>query len=301
MTDPYKEQYKKETKQIHAPAELIARTKAAVREEEARIRRESVAQTAGTKVKGVTAKGFRVRRWAYPLTAAAAILILVSVSLTMRGIKSEDMASDDTVYEESAMEAEPAEMSGGEDTDGGAAAGVAAEATAGAVASVEESVEAVEKAADEAASAEMDMAAASESVAEEEQSPELGAAADTADAGEAALAENTEEDLSEKAEAKEEERDGQQRKLKDAEAVKNTSGAVAENITIEKVVTKPEFCDGPDTETRVYKGETFQIAEEENGWAAYVETKDGSMYIIRGEAADMETFLEAGYRELMSD
>ena len=47
IMDQYKEQYRKETEQIHAPAELIARTKAAMREEEARIRREFRAAGSG--------------------------------------------------------------------------------------------------------------------------------------------------------------------------------------------------------------------------------------------------------------
>lgn len=55
IMDQYKEQYRKETEQIHAPAELIARTKAAMREEEARIRREFALQGAGTESRGISA------------------------------------------------------------------------------------------------------------------------------------------------------------------------------------------------------------------------------------------------------
>ncbi len=44
MTDQYLDQYKKETAQIHAPMDLIERTKAAVREEEERILSERTAQ-----------------------------------------------------------------------------------------------------------------------------------------------------------------------------------------------------------------------------------------------------------------
>lgn len=54
--DQYKEQYKKETEQIHAPADLIAKTKAAMRQEEVRIRRELAVQVAGTESKGVKGK-----------------------------------------------------------------------------------------------------------------------------------------------------------------------------------------------------------------------------------------------------
>ena len=54
-----------------------------------------------------------------------------------------------------------------------------------------------------------------------------------------------------------------------------------------------------DTETQVFEGETFWIAKEENEWAAYVEIEDEGQYVIRGEAEDVETFLEAGYQKLI--
>lgn len=293
--DQYKEQYKKEIEQIHAPAALIARTKAAMCEEEARIRREFEAQMAEPEVEGMSAvpagdkkyaKRFDIRKWAYPLTAAAALLILVSVSLTMRGIKSGNMSSDSASYEEMAVEMESAEMSGGADLDGGMAA-------AGAAADSEAAAETTEEApADEMASAEMDMAASLASVAETEEMPE--SAAD-------ALPEKSERKIAE-----------QQRKSSGAEkspveedtaptenGALSGGAAAAENIVIEKVIKKPDFCGYPDTETHIFEGETFQVAKEESGWAAYVETKDGSRYEIRGEAEDVETFLEAGYRKLM--
>lgn len=280
MTDQYREQYKKETEQIHAPAALIARTKAAMRAEEARIRREFPAQTAEPKtenmpaVSGQTAvpasdrndgKRFAARKWAYPVTAAAALLILVSVSLTMRGIKSGNMDSS-PAYEEMAVEMESAET-------------------------------AEEAFADEAMPAEMDMAA----------SP---AAAGTEDLSDSVVA--ADEAFSEKTELKEEESDGQQRKLgtvekslAEEEAIPADSGAQsggvvnAENIIIKKVIKRPDFCGDSDTETRVFEGETFWIAKEENEWAAYVEIEDGGKYVIRGEAEDVETFLEAGYQKLI--
>ena len=42
----------------------------------------------------------------------------------------------------------------------------------------------------------------------------------------------------------------------------------------------------------------FQIVEEENGWAAYVESGNGDGYVIRGEAESVEAFLEEGYRRV---
>lgn len=306
MTDQYREQYKKETEQIHAPAALIARTKAAMREEEVRVRREFAVQKAEPKTENMTAvsgqtavpasdrndgKRFAARKWAYPVTAAAALLILVSVSLTMRGIKSGNRDSS-PAYEEMAVEMESVEMSGGEDLDAGMAA-------AGATAAAEGSAETAAVAfADEAVPAEMDMAASPAAVAEREDLSDSVAAADEA--------------LCEKSESKETELDEQQRKLNNAEksfaedeAAPASSGAQsggaanAENITIEKVVKRPDFCGDSDTETQVFEGETFWIAKEENKWAAYVEPEDGGRYVIRGEAEDVETFLEAGYRKLL--
>ena len=139
--DQYKEQYKKETEQIHAPADLIAKTKAAMRQEEVRIRRELAVQVAGTESKGLSAvpgpviipadaksytKGFHVCKWAYPLTAAAALLILVSVSMMIRGLKSGDVSMSGAPASDMATEMETAEMSDGADMDGGMAAAGAA-------------------------------------------------------------------------------------------------------------------------------------------------------------------------------
>lgn len=289
--DQYREQYKKETEQIHAPAELIAKTKAAMREEEMRIRREFTTQTAAPAGDRNDTKHFNVRKWAYPLTAAAALLILVSVSLTMRGIKSGSKDSS-PAYEEMAMEMESAEMSGGEDLDAGMAAAGAAVDSEGAEETTEEAL------VDEAVSAEMDMAAAPAAVAETEELSDSVATADEA--------------FSEKTELKEEESDGQQRKLgtvekslAEEEAIPADNGAQsggvvnAENIIIEKVIKRPDFCGDSDTETRVFEGETFWIAKEENEWAAYVEIEDEGQYVIRGEAEDVETFLEAGYQKLL--
>lgn len=289
MTDQYIDQYRKETAQVHAPADLIMRTKAAVRAEEERLRRADAARPAASEEgKGLTtdferitvpvdAKRFDVRKWTYPLTAAAALLILVSVSLMARGIKSGNTAPDSAVYEETAMETESAEMA-----DGGMAG-------TGAAAGAEESTEAVEEAfADEAAGAEMDMAVA------ETETEDMPAAAAADDA------------LSEESELRETKQNEQQKALNDTEKslekeAQSRDVADAENITIEKVDKEPDFCRYPDTQTRVFKGETFQIAKIENEWAAYVEIRDGSAYLIRGEAADMETFLEMGYQELYSN
>lgn len=292
IMDQYKEQYRKETEQIHAPAELIARTKAAMREEEARIRREFALQGAGTESRGISAvagpamvpaggrnygKGFNVRKWAYPLTAAAALFILVSVSLMMRGLKSGDMA----------MDMGASETSGGADLDGGMMA-------AGAAMDFEGTAE---------------MAAAP--AAEMEDMSESASAVENAASETAEFSESVQETAVEKAESEEARKNEGQRKFSDTEknmaedAVPAESGAQSggvaetESITIERVVKKPDFCGRPDTGKHVFEGQTFQVAEEGSGWMAYAETGDGGKYVIRGEAEDLETFLEMGYQKLL--
>lgn len=302
--DQYKEQYRKETEQIHAPAELIARTKAAMREEEARIRREFALQGAGTESRGMSAaassamvpvndrshaKGFNVRKWAYPLTAAAALLILVSVSLMMRGLKSGDMA----------MDMGASETSGGADLDGGMMA-------AGAAMDFEGAAETAEDApADEMILAEAEMAAAP--AAEMEDMSESASAVENAASDTAGFSESVQETAVEKAESEEARKNEGQRKFSNTEknmaedAVPAESGDMAEteSITIEKVVKKPDFCGCSDIGKHVFEGQTFQVAEEGSSWVAYAETGDGGKYVIRGEAEDLETFLEMGYQKLL--
>lgn len=66
-------QYKKETSQIHAPADLIRRTKEAVREEEQRIAREQMKQVTAAQPKHSYAK---VYKWALPVAAAVCLFLL---------------------------------------------------------------------------------------------------------------------------------------------------------------------------------------------------------------------------------
>lgn len=85
------DQYKKETSQIHAPADLILKTKQAVREEEKRIQRERVQQK--QEVQGLNAAGQKksgygkVYRWALPVAAAVLFAVLMKVPTMMIGTK----------------------------------------------------------------------------------------------------------------------------------------------------------------------------------------------------------------------
>lgn len=314
--DQYREQYKKETEEIHAPADLIARTKAAVREEEARLQRESgasaeltkqaaepVAQKAESPVQeiSVTAKkgrwGAAARKWVYPLSAAAAIIMLVSVSLMMGGLRAGKLSSESPAYEMAAADAD----SGGEET-AAAGAGEAAfdkeafeEVFPEAEAAAEEAPAAEEEPEDmssemEAADTTAGMAADSEGGYGDGMAADFAAEAPASIVGDdmdetkraaSSEAEKIENTMSQKEEAK--------------EILREDTSA---DITVEKVWKKPAFVSRKDVETKTYQNKVFQIVKEENGWAAYVESENGGGYVIRGEAESVETFLEEGYRRL---
>ncbi len=119
------DQYKKETSQIHAPEDLIRRTKEAVRGEEERIAREKAPQKTAAKKKRY---GGRAYRWALP--AAAAVLVIVAgtsgiffgrgadkfMSESALDMTANDTSADDTSAE-SNMELQLG-VSSGADADG---------------------------------------------------------------------------------------------------------------------------------------------------------------------------------------
>lgn len=320
MTDQYKEQYQKETEQIHAPADLIARTKAAMREEEMRMQRERSGQTAeptGWEVKPVAQEpGFAekkhnwnrtARRWAYPLTAAAAIFILVSISVAMRGLRNlksdsaplYDAAAaadsgggefaveeimEETVCEEAPVMEEAGATDTGSEYEAAAAAGGSAESAA---AAVEEEV------CEEATVAEESVDAASDMGETTGQASDMGETADAAS------------DMGELAGASEKEAAFRQDMAESADEAKRAAQApVADyaaevNVTVKRVWKKPDFAAREDVEMQTYEDKVFWIVKEDEGWAAYVESESRGGYEIRGEAEDMESFLAAGYRRLL--
>ena len=289
--EQYREQYRKETAQVHAPMDLIERTKAAVRAEEEQILRERTAQPGMRQPEmagpGVTyadyakyGKTSSIRKWTYPLTAAAALLILVSVSLTMRGLKSGDMApAADTAYsgtaESGAIYEESAEF------DAGFAEGVA-EAT---VEMADEEAADMEAAVAETESAAAEAPSEDRAPAINEAQKAMSAADDTSGAGESNA-------------AKEEAKQNQETAMEDGLA---DMAADRDSVTMEKVEKKPAFCDLPDTKTYVYEEETFIVKKENAGWVAYVETENGAGYMFRGDMEDVEEFLEAAYEKLLKE
>lgn len=263
MIDQYKEQYKKETEQIHAPADLVARTKAAVREEEARVQRERAAQGAASGMQEISAvqkkRGLdaTARKWAYPLTAAAAILVLVSVSMMMRGL--EKSGADSASYESGA--------------DSGAAESVAEEA--------------FEEAVPEAAFVSEEAPEEKTDVTSDQEAATAGGAESAADETERGA--TSEESISELEETEDAMSPEQEKKFADS---------AAESVTIKRVRNKPAFVNRADTELQTYEDMVFQVVQDGDGWIAYVESDDGGGYVIRGEAETMESFLEAGYQRI---
>ncbi len=328
--DVYQSKYREETAQIHAPLSLIEKTKAAVREEEKRLA-AAAGQRREAGTESVTAQGsaaglamrkkqegafgsspenadrqkqvrtFAVRKWAYPLTAVAAILILMSVSLTMRGLKSADMAAPSAVYD-GAAESGAAYENAVESADTG---GFYEEVPAGAPAdyeiaeapAAEESFTANGEMLEEAAAEDI-MADMAEGAAEETDGLSRGDAANlTSPAEEKSVeaVEDVERELAdEKSIAKKQAASGQKQEDVDSE-----------DYTMEKVAKRPVRFNGSDVEICYYKGNTFCILEmastedkEKTAWEAYVETASKEGYVICGEAETVEDFLAAANQKL---
>ena len=122
------EQYHKETAQIHAPADLIRRTKEAVREEEQRIARESASQTIAERTKRSYG---RMYKWALPAAAAAVLcIVILSAGLTGIGGRMNKSASDQLAgIAENATQSGSADMAGDGAIDMAAAEAAEAEET----------------------------------------------------------------------------------------------------------------------------------------------------------------------------
>lgn len=316
--DAYQNKYREETAQVHAPLSLIEKTKTAVREEEKRLAAAAQGMSvpnAGNANYQKPMRVFSVRKWAYPLTAAAAILILVSVSLTMRGLKSANVtdASAPACVDETAESGAVYEAAA-EDT-----ACEAADMEAPAAGAVEmPETEAYAPASEEA---EYDMIA---DTAEEEgasdgiTTAQSAGGVETADAGQTneTLRENANAGMVEPAEKKQKEELAENAERESADKAPQKSAADAqkqdningENFTIEKVAKRPARFSGSDVEIRRYEGKTFRVLETafagnntDKEWEAYVDTAQGEGYVICGEAKSVEDFLAVAWEKLKEE
>lgn len=274
-------QYQNETAQIHAPAALIAKTKAAVRQEEERISREQGSQIP-VSVPQVSYEDYvsyhhnkkhSVRKWTYPLSVAAAVVILLSVSMAMKGI-----------------------LPGGYTGNGPAADGAmeAAEAPAAEDAACAEEIT-------EASDSDAPAAGAVEEMNGKEADSMTQEPTDGMAQAEAEVMEDTGKTMSEAPAADYAQEDTRGGMVKE-EATEKAAGKFRNphsgRVKIEAVDEKPDFYDNPDAEDIVYEGLTFRVMQEEEEWAAYVETEEGTAYVICGEAEELEEFLEEAYEGL---
>ena len=172
MTDQEKKQnknvYREETSQIHAPVDLILRTKQAVAEEEERLHKENQitpidfngagmdgAESAGKKTESGWKKYYgRVPGWVLPVTAAAVFVLVLRVSVVQF---SHFPADRDGGMDYAASAEDMSESAGEEGSMEGLAGSAGEEGLAGGMAeSADEagSAEAMAESADEAGSAE---------------------------------------------------------------------------------------------------------------------------------------------------
>ncbi len=271
------ERYNKETSQIHAPADLIQRTKEAMRAEEARLQQAAPTNTADRAVRG----GYmgKARRWALPLTAAAAVVILVSVSTVMQSVKKDSSMAGDMASPESGADSDMLLSEGESDMplqfaneDSVAEAAVESNEAAAQDAMPEE---------EKKAGMEKYEAPAEESVEEETESAEAENFAETEN-----FAEDKFADASDHVEA------GL------AEASKST-GAVG--IAVTEVDEAPAFCDSADTEQVTFHNVLFYVSQEDSGEiCAYAEVND-KRYLITGESMEQEELLEKAYAFLVKE
>ena len=276
MIDQYNlDHYNKETSQIHAPSDLIRRTKEAVREEEQRIAGERLQQNISAQSKHSYGK---VYRWALPVAAAVLCVILYNVSGMMPGrnmsgsgsSSAADMDSGAAQLYDSGMGAQ----SEGIDTS---------ESMVTAAAVEEESV--IEDSEYEIAATDT---AEEEDVSEDYRDGQLADVEVSAesDAFMSGSIENNSRGESE------------------FEKGKNSyiESIYESNLWIEEAEKVPAFYNDPDTKRVTIHGVELYVGKDsDETWIAYVETAAGKYIIcteLTEEEIDQEEFAQAAYEAL---
>lgn len=311
-------QYKNETAQIHAPAALVERTRSAVRQEEERLRKEQAGRVPEPALAPVPQAAYvddrayetkrSLQKWTYPLTVAAAVVVLLSVSMAMRGAGSGDRAVDGAMITQ--------EVAGADETWDGTAAETGNIEAAGDLMVGTEDAEAAGDLAVEMGDTEaaggltggMDAAEAADDWTKgtdaigaagglAEEMDHIGAtdgAADTEakemERGEEAMEQTPVADAAA-------DRAASQKK----EAVQSFRHVKDDSVKIEEVNEKPGFCDHADARDVDHEGLTFRVIKEDKGWAAYVEAAGGKAYVIRAEAESLEDFIDQAYKRLVEE
>lgn len=278
MTDQYNmDQYNKETSQIHAPADLIRRTKEAVHEEELRLERERLQKSAVMQPKSSYGK---VYRWLLPVAAAVFCVIMLNISgmIVGRNTRGGLTGSSMDMVSESAASGAPAS-----DNGMGVQSGAA-----------DWSEDAV-VAADEPINNDPGMAPAAEEESGETVTTEGYDGGRTADA---AISEEREAFTDSVPENDIYEQSGS--KNAGSSYIKSIYGS---DLWIEEVEERPAFCDNPDTERVTIQNLKLYVGNDYDGaWIAYTEV-DSVKYIINseltGEEINREDFAWAAYELLM--
>lgn len=282
MTDQYNmDQYNKETSQIHAPADLIRRTKEAVRAEEQRLAGENFKQHAVAQPKHSYAK---VYKWALPVAAAIFYVVLLNVGL-LRFRK--DMSGSGS---SSATTAD----SGADTTASGAASGGAELNDMGLQFEVEETYEQAGEAADEPVdgnSSAMDMAEGV--MSEADNGAYESNSADAGGTGYADAAASAEDDVYEDAASKE---------MAEEELGSYIDSIYGSDLWIDEVDEAPSFYGDSKTEIISIHGIKIYVAKDiDDTWIAYTRI-DGEQYVISGELTETdisrEEFTEKAYKLL---
>lgn len=275
-------QYNKETSQIHAPADLIRRTKEAVREEEQRIAGQKMQSMESVSVQsGSIARPKRsyakVYKWALPVAAAALCLIMLNVGVMRMGGSMSKMQSDTSMDMASGAASASDSADNGMGMQFGTAEMYEEEAT-------EEPVSKSETAAG-ATIKNMEQAAAADDAYEDAgydggQATESGASAASEVSGSYQDSEYEEAENS------------------------YIDSIYRNNVWIEKVNEAPSFYGDSATEEFFIHGVKVYVAQDvDDTWIAYTR-KNAQRYIISGELTEddltREEFAEKAY-ELLID
>lgn len=254
-----KDQYRKETSQVHAPADLIQKTKQAMQQEEQRLSKKKSSSTR------------LVYKWALPLTAVASILILLSVSTVMRSSKSDSPASD--MMSESEYEKDMGMQLSEAD--------IAEEAA-------EENEMLINESPARSDGNDMaeDYAMAEDAAYPEEMNPMQNAESEVSEESETSAGYQDMEAKKDKAETAD--------VMNRGEAAGQELGSELEITGVEE---EPDFYDSPDTESFLYRNLLFWLIQDDEGWTAYVSVR-GDKYVISGAIADREEFVERAYELL---
>lgn len=327
--DNYKDQYTKETSQIHAPAELIQKTRLAVAEEEKKLQSSSMVRVCPEQQSEFEQSSSRryffhthygkIFRWALPAAAAVVLVFVLNMSGILRSGERQNSQSG------SAPEMEVA----GSSEDGSGMNG---------------SSEAIAEESEDFAEQSTDGIETTENMAEAGSS-EVSGSAEESDGAESAISGAEDFAVQRKESAMRDEINADRNELNNlsrdighstdslaeadnADQYDRTSGAPGGNVEnsldkememedsssaqllIEKVKTVPSFRNDSDTECVVSHGISFYIAEDEDGdrvadkavgenytWKAYAEY-NGGRYIITGPAVDQEEFLDKAAEKL---